>query len=170
MCSAAGSDEGDPAVFAGLSKVGVLREQPVAGMHRVAAGPHRRLDHRLNVDVGLGHRRRADVRRAIRLTHVQRVGVGHRVDGVGFDPQPTAGARDARGDLAAIGDQDSLEHAGLLALNRDERIAFLHLVTLTNVHLRDRAGDRRFDRNLHLHRFEDDQLIALINAVALGDE
>ena len=42
--------------------------------------------------------------------HVQRVRVGLGVDGHGRDAELAAGADDAHGDLAAVGDEDLLEH------------------------------------------------------------
>ena len=42
--------------------------------------------------------------------HVQRLGVGLGVDGHGRDAQLAAGADDAHGDLAPVGDEDLVEH------------------------------------------------------------
>ena len=42
--------------------------------------------------------------------HVQRRAVGFGVDGDGLDAELAAGADHAHGDLAAVGDQDFLEH------------------------------------------------------------
>jgi hypothetical protein len=41
---------------------------------------------------------------------VQRILVGLAVDGDGLDAELLAGAQDAQRDLAAVGDQDALEH------------------------------------------------------------
>ena len=46
------ADEGDAGVGAGLGQRGVLREEAVAGVDRVRAGPHRGRDDRLGVEVG----------------------------------------------------------------------------------------------------------------------
>ena len=42
--------------------------------------------------------------------HMQRVGVGLRIDRDDAQPEALGGARDAHGDLAAIGDEDGREH------------------------------------------------------------
>jgi hypothetical protein len=42
---------------------------------------------------------------------MHRVGVGSRMDCHGLDAQFLAGAQDAQGNFAAVGDQDFLEHA-----------------------------------------------------------
>ena len=41
---------------------------------------------------------------------VHRIDIGLGIDGDGFDIELAAGADDAEGDFAAIGDQDALEH------------------------------------------------------------
>ena len=107
-----GADEGDAARLAGLGEVGVFGEQPVAGVDGVAAGRDGGVEHGVDVDVGLGDGGRADVGRAVGFADMQGVGVGHGVDGVGLDAESAAGARDARGDFAAVGDQDAGEHDG----------------------------------------------------------
>ncbi len=49
---------------------------------------------------------------------MQRVCVGVGVDGDGADAQGAAGARDAYGDLAAIGDKDRFERRGYRHVGR----------------------------------------------------
>ena len=44
--------------------------------------------------------------RLVAEPHVQRVGIGRRVDRDGAKVEPLGGARDPAGDLAAVGDQD----------------------------------------------------------------
>jgi predicted nucleic acid-binding protein len=48
----------------------------------------------------------------VRLTHVRRVRIGVGVYRDRTDPQFLAGAHNAQGDLAAVRDQDLLEHQG----------------------------------------------------------
>jgi hypothetical protein len=43
---------------------------------------------------------------------MERVAVGLGIDRNAFDTHPTRGLDDPAGDLAAIGNQDSLEHSG----------------------------------------------------------
>ncbi len=49
--------------------------------------------------------------RFIRHLNMQRVPIGIGIDGHGLDAHPAGGLDDPAGDFAAIGDQDSLEHA-----------------------------------------------------------
>ena len=62
------------------------------------------------VEVAVGGGRRADADGLVGEVEVGRAAVGLAVDGDDFDAQVVAGADDAQGDLAAIGDQDALEH------------------------------------------------------------
>ena len=62
-----------------------------------------------NVEVALARGGRADADGLVGESHVQRFAVGLGVDGDGLDAELAAGADDAQGDLAAIGDQDFLE-------------------------------------------------------------
>ena len=82
---------------------------------RAARGVQDRLDRQ----VGLRGRRRADAERLVGHLHVQRVAVGVGVDGDAGDAQLAAGADDAHRDLAAVGDQDLVVSAGLSSLARD---------------------------------------------------
>jgi hypothetical protein len=60
--------------------------------------------------IGVARGRRADAGCFIGQATCRRAGVGVGVDGDGGDPHLLAGADDADGDLAAIGDQDFAKH------------------------------------------------------------
>ena len=62
--------------------------------------------------------RRADGYGRIGHFDVQRVAVGLGIDRNGFDPHAARGFDDPAGDLAAIGNQDLLEHCGIKLANR----------------------------------------------------
>src|SRR4051812_3545425 len=79
-------------------------------MHRLAPARLRRGDDRRDAQVALAGGRRADANRLVGETHVQRVGVGGRVDGDRLDPQLVQRADDAHGDLAAVRNQYAGEH------------------------------------------------------------
>jgi hypothetical protein len=64
----------------------------------------------LNVEIRLGCRRRADGISLIGFTHVQRGTIHVRVDGNRGNPHLVAGANDAYGNLAAVRDENLLEH------------------------------------------------------------
>ena len=52
----------------------------------------------------------ADAHGLVGEAHVERARVGLGVDGDGLDAELAAGAQDAQRDLAAVGDEDLLEH------------------------------------------------------------
>ncbi len=88
-----------------------LGEKTVARVHGLRAALLAGGDDLFDHQVAFGGRRRADRDRAIRHSDVERVAVGLRVDGDRFDAQLARGLDDPAGDFAAIGDQDTLEHA-----------------------------------------------------------
>ena len=114
-------DELDVAGLADLGEVGALREEAVAGMDRVGAGDLRGADDRRDAQVAVGAARRADADVLVGEPHVQRVLVGLGVDRDGLDAELAAGADDPQGDLAAVGDEDFLEHAGYAVLIANSR-------------------------------------------------
>ena len=84
----------------------VLREEPVAGVDRVGAGPARGVDDGVDAQVALRGRARADVDRLVGFAHVPRVAIAVGVDGDRRQAHLAARADDPDGDLAAVGDQD----------------------------------------------------------------
>ena len=79
-------------------------------MNRLGAAHARRLDDVFRHKIALVDRRCADADRLVGHFDMQRTGVGIGIDGNGRDAHAPRGADDAAGDLAAIGDQDFLEH------------------------------------------------------------
>ena len=78
-------------------------------MDRVSAAVVRRLDNPVELQVGLGRRRSADVMRFVRVADMDRGPVGVRIDRRGRDAKLAACAHDPDRDLAAIGDEDFAE-------------------------------------------------------------
>ena len=109
---AAGPDEGDAALLAGAGEVGVLGEQAVARVDGVAAGGFGGVEDGVDVEVRLRDGGGTEPGGAVGAAHVQGAGVGVGVDGVRADAEAAAGAHDADGDLAAVGDQESVEGGG----------------------------------------------------------
>ena len=103
------ADPDESGVEHGLRELGVLGEEPVPGMHRLGAGPLRRGDQLRDVQVGLATGRTVQRDRLVRSPDERRPGVGVGVHGHGGQPGVVAGAHDPQRDLAAIGDQNSLE-------------------------------------------------------------
>ena len=79
-------------------------------MHRAGAGALRGLDERLDLQIALGRRRRADQVRLVGVRDVERAAVGLRVDGDRAEPELAQRAEDADRDLTAVGDQNLVEH------------------------------------------------------------
>ena len=95
---------------------------------------------RSHAQVGLARGRRAAAVGLVGEAHVQRVAVDVGVDGDRLDAQLAAGADHAHRDLAAVGDQDLLEHAGS---ERDVPVLLRRvLVALVRQHL-ERVDDLR---------------------------
>ena len=88
----------------------VLRQEPVARMHGLRAGRLARGDDLVHREVRLARRRRADADRLVGQLDVPGVAVRLGVHGDGRDAHAARGPDDAAGDLAAVGNQDLLEH------------------------------------------------------------
>ena len=100
-----GADPGDVVRLDDLGELGVLAEEPVAGVDRIGVRDLGGRDDRRDVEVAFGRGRRADADRVIGQPHVHRVGIGGRVHRDRLDPHFVRGAVDAQRDLAAVGDQ-----------------------------------------------------------------
>src|SRR3546814_27186 len=80
-------------------------------MNRLGAGRLRGSDDLLADQITLTRRRRPDMHGLIGLAHMQRLGVGVRIDRDGPDTHLARGADDAAGDFAAVGDEEGVDHA-----------------------------------------------------------
>ena len=99
-------DELDAGGFANLGEAGVLAQEAVARMDGVHVGDFRGADDGGDVQVAAGALGRADADGLVGETHVRAVTVGFRIDGDRLDSQFLAGADDANGNLAPIGDEN----------------------------------------------------------------
>ena len=115
------SDERDARVRAGARQGGVLGQEAVAGVDRVAAGGHGRRDDRLNVEVGR-HAAGVEPDRLVGDARVQRLGVVLRVHGHAADAEVGRRAGDANRDLAAVGDQQAANGHGTSPGRRFRRL------------------------------------------------
>ena len=79
----------------------------------------------VHLQVALDRRRRPDADGLVGEGHVPRLGVGLGVHGDGRDAELAAGADDAHGDLAPVGDEDLVEH-------RAEAYQFAAVLTSAN--------------------------------------
>ena len=107
------ADEDEAGVGAGARQSGVFGEETVAGMNGVAAGAARDVHDFVDAEIAFAGGGRADGVGFVGEAHVEGFAVHVAEYGCGADAEFAAGAQDADGDLAAIGDQDFLEHAVL---------------------------------------------------------
>ncbi len=107
-------DPGQPGVEDGLGEVGVLGQEPVAGVHGVGAGPGRGLDDLLDDQVRVGRGAAAEGERLVGHPGVRRVAVGIGVNSDRRIARVPAGPDDADRDLTPVGDEHLLHWDGLL--------------------------------------------------------
>ena len=104
------ADKLDFGRLAHFGEIGVLAQETVARMNGIDVGDLGRADHRRNVEIAARALCGTNANGFIGESHVQAVAIGLRVNGHGFDAKILAGANDANGDFASIGDQNFLEH------------------------------------------------------------
>ena len=107
------ADEGDVVGGQDVGELGVLRQEAVARMDGVGAGDLAGGDDLVDVEIGVARRRRADADAFVGEPDMHGVGVGGRMHHHRLDAELLGGAQHAKGDLAAVGDQDFLEHSVL---------------------------------------------------------
>ncbi len=103
-----GADKDQAGVDAGLCQRRLLRQEAVAGMDGVGAKHAGGLDQALDHEVAVARGGGADAHRRVGATDVQGARVRehrHRADA-----HAAAGADDAAGDLAAVGDEQGADH------------------------------------------------------------
>ncbi len=79
-------------------------------MHGFGAGCLAGFDDPVRDQIALRGRRRSDMHRLVRHLDMNGVAVGIRIDRHGADTHPARCLDDTTGDLAAVGDQNLLEH------------------------------------------------------------
>ena len=119
------SDEGQAGGFADFGEVGVFGKETVAGMNGVGVGDFGGADDGRNVEVAARAFRRADADGFVGEAGVEAVAVGFGIYGDRADAEILAGANDAQGDFAAVGDQNLL-NMDLAGADGEERFAVLH--------------------------------------------
>ena len=93
----------------GAREVGVLREEPVPGMHAVGSRRAHRVEDGLGVEVALGRGLAAERVRLVGVADMLRVAVELRVHGDGRDAELAARPHDTDRDLTSVRDQDLRE-------------------------------------------------------------
>ena len=112
------ADEMDVVLVEDFGEARVLRQEAVARMHRVGAGDLAGGEQRRDVEIAVARRRRADADALVGEPHMHGVGVGGRMHRDGRDAELLAGAQHAQRDLAAVGDQDFVEHRRAMERSR----------------------------------------------------
>ena len=159
-------DKADVAALANIGEVGVLGEEPVAGMDGVDVLHLGGGDDAVDPQVAFAAGGSADADRVVGHLGVHRVCVRLRVDGDGADVQLPAGADDPDGDLPAIGYQYFLKHsvgpgwrsccdASSRGAHPEQRLAELHRAAVLDENLRDHSAHLGLDLVHHLHRLDD---------------
>ena len=105
-----GPDEDDAGIGQRTGERRALGQKAIAGMHGLGAARLAGGDDIVDHQIALRRRRRPDRDRLVGHFDMERVAVGLGIDRDGFNSHPTRGLDDAAGDLAAIGNQDALEH------------------------------------------------------------
>ena len=103
--------EGDPRRRARLGEVGVLREEPVARVQRLRAGALRGGENGRDRQVRLARGGGTDAHGLVGEADVARGAIGVGIDGDGAQAHAAGGLDDPAGDLAAVGDEETFEHA-----------------------------------------------------------
>ena len=103
-------DEDDAGFGQRLGEGRALGEKAVARMHGFGAALLAGGDDLIDDQIALRRGRRADQHGVVGHLDMERVAVGFGIDRDGRNPHAAGGLDDAAGDLAAIGNQDSLEH------------------------------------------------------------
>ncbi len=187
------ADKRQVVVVADARELGVLGQEAVARVDGVGAGDLGRGDDGRDVEVALRRRRRPDADGLVGEADGECVAVGRGVHRDGLDPHLAAGADDAERDLAAVGDEDFLDHRVLrvaycvflrfgasdtqyetrnrfLGTEHKQRLLELDGLPVLDQDLLDGAGGLGLDLVHQLHRLDDAQRLAHFHAVADGDE
>ena len=141
-------DETDVAARADFREMGVFREETVPRMNGVHVTDLGGADETVDLQVAVAARRRADANGLVGKLDVEAFFVGLRIDGDGFNAHFAAGAHDAQGDLAAVGDEDFVKHKGK---GRDiSGVAGVILTQRTRRNTETGGDGKRHEQNLFL--------------------
>ncbi len=116
------ADEGQPRRLDSVDKPGILREKAITRMDCLCAGFQCGFDDRLDIEIALRRKRRADANGLVGHFHMQRIGIRIRIDRHSGDTEFTRSADDPASYFPAIGNQYLLKHhscpRGMRAENR----------------------------------------------------
>ena len=162
-----GADELHAMLGEDVGKAGVLGEETVARMDSLGPGDLAGRDDGRNVEVAVTRRRRPDAHALVGEAHVHCVGVGGGVNGDRLDAEFAAGAQHPERNLAPVCDENFVEHD---LLDRHEGLAVFDRPAVLDVDVGDLPAARRMDLVHRLHRFDDEEGLALLHGGADVDE
>src|SRR5690606_3620245 len=105
-----GADEPQTLLLHAPGEAGVLREEPVAGVHGVRTGAQGSREQEVLPKVGVRRAGGADAHRPVGEPHGGRLPVGVGVGDDGLDPERVAGPDDADRDLTPVRDENPADH------------------------------------------------------------
>ena len=125
-----GTDEGETARYTRPCETGVLRQEPVARVHRVGAGSLRGVDQQIGAQVCIGRRRSRQPHHLVSSLCVRSTYIRLRAHRDTRDAGLLRASDHPQGDLTAIGDEQLLDHGDPVIGSHPE-----HAVTACSVDL-----------------------------------
>ena len=104
------TDEDDAIRGTCLSELFVFREKAVAGMYGLRTGLFRRVEDAFDIEITFARGRQSDQYRFVCEARMARIGIGFGEHRHSANAQATRRLDNPAGDLAAIGNEDFLEH------------------------------------------------------------
>ncbi len=101
-----------------IDEIRVFGEEAIAGMNRLSAALPRGVDYPRAHEIAFPDRRSTDMDGLVGHRHMHRIAICIGIDRHGRDPHAPCRLDDPAGDLAAIGDQDFLEHGPSRGMKR----------------------------------------------------
>ena len=105
------TDPRDASLLDPARELGVLAEEPVAGVNGLRSGLARRREDLVHIEIALGGQLPAEGDGDVRHAGVQRPRVRFGIDGDGLEAHLSCGTDHAQRDLSTVGDEDAFEHA-----------------------------------------------------------
>ena len=132
MLAGRGPTQTSPRVYDGLGERGIFGQEAIAGMDRLRFGGERGGDDFLANQIALARRRRPDMHRLIRLPHMQRLGIGIRIDRDRVDTHGARGADDPASNFAPVGDEEGLDQCNSSLAGRLDENGIFACVNFTS--------------------------------------
>jgi hypothetical protein len=161
------SDEDQAGIAHRLREGRVLGKEAVAGMDGVGAALAGGFQNALDVEIGLGRVRRADIDCLVGQLDGKRFRVGVAIGLDGAYAERAGGADDAHRDLAAIGDQQRGDRHAALCLDVGQRIAGHDRLLVVDVEAHDLSRDLGLHLVEGLHHLDQADHVASRDGVSL---